>query len=275
MNHMVFYIKENKKKSISIFIFLIFCVVIANIRMRFNSIQRVQLKRGDLSTSIYGSGQLKTNRSFDLKLGTSAKIIEIKKSLGNKVKKGEIVVIFDNLPIFKAPIDGVLTAINFKSGETAFAQTLLLSIVEPKDFYLEMSLDQKSIRLVKEGQQARISFDGYRDLKINGSVTSTFSNNGLFYAIIEIKNPDPSFLPGMSADIAIVTETKQDVLIGPLGAIKNGKILMEINNQPIEVSVATGVDDGKFIEIQGENLQAGMTSVIRSSLPEATKFSGK
>jgi multidrug efflux pump subunit AcrA (membrane-fusion protein) len=267
---------RNNRKIASGIIFLCFAIFLGfNFKNKYNSVERSPLKRGDLTTAIYGSAQLKTDRSFDLKIGTSAKILELRKSIGSKVNKGDLIVIFDNLPSFKSPLDGVITALNFKNGETVFAQSTVLSIVDPKDFYLEMSLDQKSIRLVRPGQSARISFDGYRDLQIDGVVSSTFSNNGLFYGIIKLQNADPSFLSGMSADISIVTETKKDVLLAPLGAIKDGKILIEKNYKLSEVNVAVGVDDGAFAEILGENIQAGDIAILRSSMPTSSKFNGK
>jgi multidrug efflux pump subunit AcrA (membrane-fusion protein) len=275
MKSLILWVRAHKKISIAVIFLIVVVAFGASIRSKISKIERIPIKKGDMNTSIYGSAQLKTDRSFDLKIGTSAKIIEVRTSTGSKVKRSDLLIVFDNLPSFRAPIDGVVTALNFKNGETAFAQSTVLSIVDPKDFYLEMSLDQKSIRFIKEGQAARISFDGYRDLKIDGSVKSTFSNNGLFYGVINIQTVDSSFLPGMSADVAIVIESKKDVLLAPLGSISDGKILVERNNRPEEVSVATGIDDGKYVEIQNSNLIPGDLALIRSSLPGPAQFKAK
>jgi hypothetical protein len=275
MNSVIQWIKNHKKLSTMIMLLLVIASIAIAMTSKISTIEKVPIKKGDINTSIYGSAQLKTDRSFDLKMGTSAKILEVKTSIGSRVKRNEVLLVFDNLPSFRAPLEGIVTALNYKNGETAFAQSTVLSIVEPKDFYLEMSLDQKSIRFIKEGQIARISFDGYRDLKIDGSVKSTFSNNGLFYGIINVKSVDSSFLPGMSADIAIVIDSKKDILLAPLGSIKNGKILLERNSRPVELAVATGVDDGQFVEIQTNSIEVGELALIRASIPAPPKFGEK
>lgn len=265
MKGILVWLKNNKKTTLVLFIVFIGAIIGFRIRSNINSIKTEELKIGDLSAAIYGSAQLKTENSFDLKLGTSARITEIRKSIGQKVKKGEKLLSFDNLPDFVSPIDGTVTAINFKVGETAFAQATVLSIVNPKNFYLEMTLDQKSVRYVKEGQKARISLDGYRDLKIDGVVRSRYSNNGIFYAIIDLAQADPSFLSGMSADVAVITEIKKDVLLAPLGSLKDGKLLLKTNRGPREISVSVGIDDGYFAEVTSDKLKSGDTAIIRSS----------
>ncbi len=238
------------------------------LRAKAGAVSTLPLTRGEMTSAIYGSAQLKTERTFDLKLGTVARIADIRKSVGETVKKGEVVLLFDNLAPFKAPIDGMITAINFRNGETAFAQAVVLSIVDAKDFYLEMSLDQKSIRYVRPGQLTRVSFDGYRDLKFEGKVRATFSNGGLFYTVIDIDGMDSSFLPGMSADVAIITQTKKDVLLAPLGAIKDGKLLIKQSGRPEEIAVAVGGDDGHFAEVSSEKIKEGDLAIIRSTLPK-------
>lgn len=237
------------------------------IKLSPNTIKVVPLKIGDISSAIYGSAQLKTDHSFDLKLGTTARIIEIKKSLGEKVKKGDVLVTFDTLPNFHSPIDGIVTALNFKSGENVFSQAVILSITQSKGFYLEMSLDQKSVRYVKARQKTRVSFDGYRDLKIEGQVRASYSHDGLFYSIIDLNNVDPSFLEGMSADVAIITEVRKNVLLAPLGAFKDGKILLLSDQGPYEMSVSTGIDDGNLVEVQSQRLREGDQAILRTSLP--------
>jgi membrane fusion protein, macrolide-specific efflux system len=228
----------------------------------------VALRRGDLTTAIYGSAQLKTERIFDLKLGTVARITDIRKSLGDFVHAGETILLFDSLSPFKAPIDGILTAIHFRQGETVFAQTTVLTIADAKGFYLEMSLDQKSIRYVKQGQKTRISFDGYRDIPIEGSVRSKFSNGTLFYAVIDLDTVDPSFLPGMSADVAIVTEAKKNVLLAPLGSVREGKLVLLRDGRRDTIPVSLGMDDGTFVEITSNNVKEGERILNYSNSPQ-------
>lgn len=272
MKKIIEFIKNNPKKTITLFLVVVLAAVGITVRGKIRNVTVLPIKKGDLSAAIYGSAQLRTNKTFDLKLGTSARILDMRATVGRKVKKGELLVTFENLPRFEAPIDGTLTAVNYRTGESVFAQAVVLSIVNPEDFFLEMSLDQKSIRYVKEGQAARVSFDGYRDQKYVGRVRSTYSNNSLFYAVIDFENPDSSFLSGMSADVAIVTETRKSVLLAPVGALSQGKILLQRDGgRPFEVEVSTGLMDADFVEIHSDKVQIGDMAVIRSTLPGAAK----
>jgi multidrug efflux pump subunit AcrA (membrane-fusion protein) len=243
-------------------LFLVLVLGFLKVKNSMTKVQKVAIKRGNLQQAIYGSGQLTTEKSFDLKLGIAAKIISLKKSLGDRVQKGEELVVFDNHPSFKSPIDGIITALNYKNGESVFAQAVILSIVDSEDFYLAMSLDQKSIRYVKEKQVARISFDGYRDLKLEGVVRSTFSNKGMFYAIIDFKNQESSFLKGMSADIAIMTELHENVLLAPKESLKNGKILVQRESGVQEIPVEVGISEGSLVEVKSPQLHEGDLSII-------------
>ena len=265
MKSLLLLISKHKTLTGLVFIVLLLTIFAARTATKASRIVTVPLQLGEITTSIYGSGVLKTDRMFDLKLGTPAKILEIKKSIGERVSKGETLIIFDNLPAFKAPLTGRITALNYRAGETAFAQSPALSIADAKNFYLEMSLDQKSVRFVKSGQTARVSFEGYRDLKLNGLVRAVFSNDSQFFAIIDIEDPAGLFLPGMSADVAIATDRRKDLLLAPIAALKNGRLLVMKDRRPLEVDVSTGIDDGRLIEIQGSDLKPGDLAIQRES----------
>lgn len=228
-----------------------------------------EVSKGDLVVAVYGSAQLKASRSFDLKLGTTSHISALKVSIGDKVKKGQVLVIFDDLPPFLSPIDGIVTASNYKVGETVFAQSTVLSISNNTDTYLEMSLDQRSVRYLKNGQEARISFDGFRDQKFIGTVKSVYSNSGQFYAIITVDSKEASLLPGMSADVSVITDKKTNILKSPLACVKNGKLLTVTNGKLTATPIKVGADDGTYVEILEGSVPLGTQTVHWSSLPES------
>jgi multidrug efflux pump subunit AcrA (membrane-fusion protein) len=244
--------------------------IIYSKNIRQKSFSTAPLKRGGMTSAIYGSAQVKTDDMFDLKLGAPSRIVSLKTAIGNSVKRGQNLIEFDNMPSFRSPIDGIVTALNYRVGETVFAQSSILSIVSAKNLYLEMTLDQKSIRHIKAGQAARISFEGFRELKVEGKVRSSFSNNGLFYSIIDFDSSGANFLPGMSADVAIVVTAKTDVLLAPNESIKNGKVIVMREGKQVEKIVSLGLEDGKFTEVLGDNLQVGEELILHSQTAEKT-----
>lgn|GEM_PF-457360 len=229
------------------------------------------ISRGELVVAVYGSALLKTNQVYDLKLGTLARISGVRVSIGDSVKKGQSLIDFDGLPDFKSPLSGVITALNYRVGETVFAQSTILTVSDSKDLYLEMSLDQRSIRNLKSGQLARISLDGYRDKKFEGRLKSVFSNAGQFYAIITFDPKGESLLPGMSADISIVIDEKADVLKVPLAALKDKKLLILEKSEIQILSVKVGADDGFHAELLEPVLGLDTKTISWSSLSERTQ----
>ncbi len=228
-----------------------------------------QIQKGDLTVAVYGSAQLVSRHSFDLKIGIVGRIVELPVNIGDSVKKGQVLIRFDSLPEFRSPIEGIVSALNYHLGETVFAQTTVLSIQDPKDSYLEMSLDQRSLRYLKPGQLARISFDGFREQKFEGTLRSIFSNGGQFFAIVDFDRKGYSMLTGMSADISVITEEKKNVLKADYGAIKNGRLLVFENGRFHGKPVNTGPDDGASIEILGEEFKEETKIGIWATLPES------
>lgn len=229
------------------------------------------VSRGELVVAVYGSALLKTSQVYDLKLGTLAKISGIRVSIGDSVKKGQALIDFDGLPDFRSPLNGVVTALNYRLGETAFAQSTILTVSDNRDLYLEMSLDQRSIRNLKVGQEARISLDGYRDKKYAGRLKSIFSNAGQFFAIINFKSEDASLLPGMSADVSIIIDQKVDVLKVPLAAVKDNRILLLEKSEIKILPVKVGANDGFYVELLEPALSLDTQTISWTSLSEKTQ----
>lgn len=133
-----------------------------------------------------------------------------------------------------SPIDGTVTTLDIKVGETAISSTTnipgsnLMTIANPASILTEVNVDEADIAKVRVGQAARIYAIAYPDQPIEGLVASIAvsakvaeGQQGLSFAVkIRLLHPDEITLrPGMSCRAEIFAETRDNVLGAPIQAI--------------------------------------------------------
>jgi HlyD family secretion protein len=91
---------------------------------------------------------------------------------------------------------------------------------------VEASVDEADIGQVREGQDVRFTVDSYPDDRFSAVVrqirkSANEAQNVVSYLVIlEVDNRDGKLLPGMTANVEIVTARKQDVLRVPASALR-------------------------------------------------------
>ena len=111
-----------------------------------------------------------------------------------------------------------------------------------------------------------MNFEGQREQKIYGTVTSIYPNETQFYVRIDSKNLPANILPGMTVDVAIKISEKNNALLIPASGVQsNQKVLILRNNKRTILSVKTGIIDSGFVEILSDNIQAGDHILLRKN----------
>ena len=133
-----------------------------------------------------------------------------------------------------SPIDGVVTSLDIKVGETAIASSTnipgssLMTIANPASIYTEVLVDEADIANIEVGQRAEIVAIAYPDQPMQGVVrfianTAKIAEGrtGLSFVVkIDITNPgDVVLRPGMSCRAEIFTQQEQSVAAIPVEAI--------------------------------------------------------
>lgn len=162
-----------------------------------------EAKRSDVVEAAYGVGTVKSDMNYTLKTGVSSRVIKRYVTQGEHVKKGQALIQLDGLPLYRAPFDGVVSSLSYNEGELIFAQTAVLSMVSLEHLYMQLSMDERTISGIRQGQEARISFEGQRKTTLIGSVRAVYSSEGEFLIDINFDPKDLTLLPGMTADVAI------------------------------------------------------------------------
>jgi membrane fusion protein, macrolide-specific efflux system len=224
------------------------------------------VKRGSIIESVYGIGTVTANRTFQFKLGAANSISELFVKEGNEVKKGDSLIRLEADQLIKAPFDGTVTVLSYKVGENIFPEKVVVEVVDLKDRYLVVSLEQRGALRVQKGQKAKLSFDGLREQTIEGEVVSVYSSENNFLIRIDIPNLPPQILPGMTADTAVGIRERTDVLLVPVAAIEEGYVYVKRATGQDKVAIKTGIIDGVMAELTEGNLKEGDQLAVRRKI---------
>ncbi|MFH1891012.1 MAG: HlyD family efflux transporter periplasmic adaptor subunit, partial [Candidatus Kuenenbacteria bacterium] len=159
-----------------------------------------------------------------------------------------------------APFDGILTAVNSKiiRGDSVSSGTVLASIITQQKI-AEITLNEIDVAQIKVEQKASLQFDAVQDLSITGKVVEvdtlgTVSQGVVSYGVkIAFDLDDDRIKPGMTTSVNIIIDSKQNVLLVPLSAVKgmkdNSYVEVLVNGQPQRKTVVTGSSNDTMIEI--------------------------
>ncbi len=134
-----------------------------------------------------------------------------------------------NYATINSPIDGVVLNRAVDEGQTvaaSFNTPTLFSIANDlTQMQVEANIDEADIGQVKDGQKVEFTVDAFPDMKFNGEVTEirlqpVVTSNVVTYTVI-VKAPNPSYklMPGMTANITILTAEADDALMVPVKAL--------------------------------------------------------
>src|SRR5680860_120612 len=237
-----------------------------NAQARLDSaVNSVSLARARLSSVVAPA------RSQDLALA-QAQINQAKAALDNIINQIENSVI-------KAPLNGVITEINFNIGEQAGASIdPAVKMLAEGNFEIEVDISESDINKIVKGDKVDITLDAFPDeLIIPGSVSfiepaQTLIQGVVYYKVkiafdinesivSNLNSQGLSLKSGMTANVVITTDRKEEVLSIPARAIidrdgnKFVRILVDGKMQENLVTAGIRGDDG-LVEIE-EGLMAG------------------
>ena len=129
-----------------------------------------------------------------------------------------------------SPVDGTVISRAVDVGQTVAASfntpTLFEVAKDLTKMQIETSVSEADIGKIKVGQEVEYTLDGYQDKVFKGTVTqvrlaSTTTNNVVTYTVIvSVDNTDGFAIPGMSANVSIITGQAKDVLCVDNKALK-------------------------------------------------------
>lgn len=195
-----------------------------------------------------------------------------------------------------SPVDGTVISRAVDVGQTVAASfntpTLFEVAQDLTQMQIETSVSEADIGKIKVGQEAEYTLDGYQDKIFKGTVTqvrlaSTTTNNVVTYTVIvSVDNKDGFAIPGMSANVSIITGQVKDVLCVDNKAFKfspedNSKkyekqgVWILTSNGPKRVEVELGLSDDSKTQIVSGDISIKDKIIISSAKKKNKKSSGR
>lgn len=180
------------------------------------------------------------------------------------------------------PIDGIVIARRVDIGQTVAAafQTPTLFVVaeDLTRMRINTSVDESDIGRVAVGQQVRFSVDAYpgnifeaRVLQIRNDPQIT-QNVVTYDVLIDVDNSDLKLKPGMTANVEIISDRREQVVCVPDAALRfipedeapyeGSAVWIPERKAPKRVEVKTGISDYSYSELLEGDLQPGQDVII-------------
>jgi HlyD family secretion protein len=275
----------------------------AMVRMQEIAIQRMQLQVENLKTQWERTRQVYERNLVDedtyVRATNALEVAEVdlassRESLSQA--RAQLEQAQDRLSKTRAysPIDGTVTSLDIKVGETAISSSTnipgssLMTIANPASIHTEVNVDEADIASIEVGQRARVFAIAYPDDPVDGVVDSIAvsakvaeGQQGLSFAVkIRFSGTgDVTLRPGMSCRAEIFTATKEAVLATPIQAIlveedlelDETKRYAFVNRNGVaeRVEVEVGLSDDTYQEITaglkgGDEVIRGPDRVLRA-----------
>ncbi|WP_298830483.1 efflux RND transporter periplasmic adaptor subunit [uncultured Piscinibacter sp.] len=130
----------------------------------------------------------------------------------------------------RSPVDGVVIKRSVDVGQTVAASLqapeLFIIARNLQDMQVDASIDEADIARVKPQQPVSFSIDAFPGRGFEGRVSQirkaavTSQNVVTYTVVVRFANPDGTVLPGMTANVRIVTDTRENVLKVPNAALR-------------------------------------------------------
>lgn len=160
-------------------------------------------------------------------------------------------------PTIYAQLDGIVTALNYKIGDTVVDGKPVCIVGELDEITMTVPVGASDIGSVSVGQKVNIYVDAYAEKKFTGTVKERLlvaNDNGEYPVTISIDHGEQMLLPGMKAYATIILKEKANVLTLSNKAItlENGQQYVLVRDEEgglVRKQIVTGFSDGRVSEI--------------------------
>ncbi len=183
-----------------------------------------------------------------------------------------------NMQWIKAPFDGIVTFVVPQVGDqvaqgSSLSDTQAFRIDDLSTLYIDLDVAETDIGRVAVGQDATVVFDALQNKEYHGKVHSvdmvgdTSSDVVNFTVTVEVTDPDDNVRPGMTAEVGIVTDHRENVLLIPNQAIriadnKKTVYVMGADKSTKTVEITVGLSSDAYSELLEGDLKEGDMVVV-------------
>lgn len=197
-----------------------------------------------------------------------------------------------------SPVDGIVISRSVDVGQTVAASfqtpTLFTIAQDLTKMRINTNVAESDIGVVKVGQDVEFTVDAYPEAQFKGRVWQkrqapiTVQNVVTYDVVVQVNNSDLRLMPGMTANVSIIIETKRgalritnaalrfrmterpaeraDASAKAGGSEKKGPSIWVLEEgKPKRVAITPGISDGIYTEIGAGDLKEGQQVIVESS----------
>src|SRR6266545_4491628 len=132
--------------------------------------------------------------------------------------------------VIRAPVNGTVVSRNVDVGQTVAASlsapTLFTIAQDLSKMQVDTNVDEADVSRIRVGQRGTFTVDSFPGRTFNGEVVQirkaaqVLQNVVTYDVVMSAANPELKLLPGMTANVKVVTDQKADVLRIPNAALR-------------------------------------------------------
>ena len=255
-------------------------------KVRVPAVKVTRVTKGNVEDRISCVGNIAGQEMVTLMSKVPGKIDSFLVEEGDKVKKGDVLVLIDRdiegmkyeKASIKSPIDGMVMKKFLDEGsqvEPSVSPMMRIPVIMVANIdtvKVLVNVSEKYLGKLKEKNEAEVKVDAYPAEVFQGEVTKIAPLIDLATRTseveIKISNEEHRLKPGMFARVSITLEKKEDTLIVPIKAVlseDSQKFVFVVNGSIAHKrEVKTGIYQKDSVEIT-KGLNAGETVIIEGN----------
>ena len=164
-----------------------------------------------------------------------------------------------------APISGYIRTVNVNIGKYVNPTDVLFEIVDPRNIILELTVFEKDVPLVADGQ--RLTFSTPNDPSVNFEGTiyqagKTLDNDKTSRAYARIENPGGKLLSGMYVNAGIETSSRTVLAVPEDAVVEFNSAFWIFVHKGIRMENGKEIHDFEAVEVQKGATDEGFTEII-------------
>jgi RND family efflux transporter MFP subunit len=153
----------------------------------------------------------------------------------------------------RAPQDGTVIRRRVELGEAVSVSQPLFTVGNTDHLLLEVKIDEADVGRVRLGQEVLVDLYAFSDRKVTGKLADLFPDadreTKTFLGKVELTTPPEGIRSGMTAEVNIVTDRHENVVLVPAGAVVGQRVLVAEGGRVHERAVRVGLKDPHNVEI--------------------------
>ena len=246
-------------------------VILDDIGVKNLNIETKMVEERDFESTVFSIGRLEElpeNRAV-LSSRIAGRVVELNAYIGDAVKKGEVIARVESRqpgsppPVIdlKAPIDGVVVESHVRLGEPVEPAQELIDISDRTKMWAVAKIPENESDQIVPGTTARIHIPSLGDelFEVTMAKYGVEANReaGTIDGIFILENKDGRMKPGMRAEFAIVTSSREDVMAVPRTSVQGDPTKrvvfvkdFDLPNAFVKVPLVLGERNDRYFEVK-------------------------